>query len=65
MPFQDLRSYLNELREKSMLVDVSAQVDPDLELTHILSEELRIGKKRTIVFNDVKGSSIPVAGNLF
>ncbi|MFG1545795.1 MAG: menaquinone biosynthesis decarboxylase [Thermoplasmataceae archaeon] len=65
MPFQDLRSYLNELREKSMLVDVNAQVDPDLELTHILSEELRIGKKRTIVFNDVKGSSIPVAGNLF
>ena len=40
-------------------------VIPDLELTYILSEEERIGKKRAMVFDNVKGYNMPVAGNLF
>ena len=65
MSFQDLQDYLQALRQKSMLAEVNAEVDPDLELTHILSEEQRIGNKRTILFTSVKGSTIPTVGNLF
>lgn len=65
MPFEDLREYLSELRKRSMLAEVNSEVSPDLELTHILSEELRVGKKRTLLFNKVKGSEIPAVGNLF
>lgn len=65
MVFGDLGEYLQKLRVSGMITEVNAEVDPELELTHILSEELRVGKKRTILFNNVKGSDIPVVGNLF
>ena len=65
MVFADLGDYLDALRVKSMLRDVDVPVDPDLELTHILSEEQRVGKKTTILFNNVRGFDIPAVGNLF
>lgn len=65
MAFDNLEEYLEKLSSMDKLREVNLQVDPDLELTHILSEEQRIGNKMTILFKDVKGSDIPVVGNLF
>ena len=65
MIFEDLRTYLNFLEKNGELVHVIDEVDPDLELTYILSEEERIGKKRAMVFDNVRGYDIPVTGNLF
>ena len=65
MTFEDLHEYIEYLSKKNDLVVVNEQVDPDLELTHILSEEQRIGKSRSIFFRNPKGSVIPAVGNLF
>ncbi|MCY0852156.1 menaquinone biosynthesis decarboxylase [Thermoplasma acidophilum] len=65
MLFDDLHEYLDFLARKNDLITVNDQVDPDLELTYILSEEERIGRGRTIQFNRVKGSEVPAVGNLF
>ncbi len=65
MAFDDLKDYLNFQEKNNNLIHIKDEVDPDLELTYILSEEERIGKKRTIIFDNVKGQNIPVAGNLF
>lgn len=65
MLFDDLHQYIDYLQKKNDLVVVRDEVDPDLELTHILSEEQRIGKGRSILFENVKGSSIPAFGNIF
>ncbi len=65
MVFEDLRDYLNFLEKSRELIHVKEEVDPNLELTYILSEEERIGKKRAMVFDNVKGYNMPVAGNLF
>ncbi|AAT42750.1 menaquinone biosynthesis decarboxylase [Picrophilus oshimae] len=65
MVFDNLGEYLNFLRERNDLVEVNDPVDTDLELTWILSEEQRIGKRRSMIFKNVNGYDIPVAGNLF
>ncbi|MEM0139624.1 MAG: menaquinone biosynthesis decarboxylase [Ferroplasma sp.] len=65
MVFDDLNEYIKFQENNNDLVHIHEEVDPDLELTYILSEEERIGKKRTMVFDNVKGSSMPVIGNIF
>ncbi len=65
MAYEDLEDYLSTLKKSNMIKEVVTEVDPNLELTHILSEELRIGNKSTIFFTNVKGSEIPAVGNLF
>lgn len=65
MVFDDLHSYLEFLDKKSDLVKIDQEVNPDLELTYLLSEEERIGKGRTMLFEKVMGSAIPCVGNLF
>ena len=65
MIFEDLREYLDYLRKTGNLKEMNEEVDPDLELTYILSEEERVGKSNAILFNSVKNSEIPAVGNLF
>ena len=65
MSFEDLHDYISFLLNKKDLVKIDDTVDPDLELTYILSEEERIGKGRAIMFSDVKGSNVNAVGNLF
>ncbi len=65
MIFEDLGNYLNFLEKNGELIHVKDEVGTDLELTYILSEEERIGKKRAMIFDNVKGYDIPVTGNLF
>ncbi len=63
--FDDLHQYINYLKKRNDLVIVDKQVDPDLELTEILSEEQKIGKRKAILFKNIKGSSVPAFGNIF
>ncbi len=65
MVFGDIREYLDFLDKRGELVHVNDPVDTDLELTYILSEEERAGRKRAMVFDNVKGYNMPVAGNMF
>ena len=65
MPFEDLHEYVEFLSRKNDLIVVNDQVNPDLELTQILSEEERVGKGRAIYFKNVKGREIPALGNIF
>lgn len=65
MLFEDLHDYIEHERKNNRLSVISEQVDPNLELTHILSVEEHIGKGRTILFENVKGSDVPAVGNIF
>lgn len=65
MVFEDLREYLQSLAKRDDLIAIREEVDPDLELTQILSEEQLSGKKRAVLFENVKGYEIPAVGNLF
>ena len=60
MTFDDLKEFIKYQENNGDLVKINDEVDPELELTYILSEEERIGKKRTMLFNNVKGSKMPV-----
>ena len=64
MAFENLREFLQQLREKGELVEVRAPVDPVLEVTEIYD---RVVKKEgpALLFTDVKGSAVPLAINLF
>ncbi|HTH50437.1 MAG TPA: UbiD family decarboxylase, partial [Pyrinomonadaceae bacterium] len=61
---RNLRSFIDLLRSEHELVEVSAQVDPYLELAEIhrrvISEQ-----GPALLFTNVKGSHFPVATNLF
>ncbi|MFZ5908337.1 MAG: menaquinone biosynthesis decarboxylase [Nitrospirota bacterium] len=64
MIFQDLREFIGFLEEKKELVRITAEVDPVLEVTEITD---RISKKGgpALLFENPKGSQIPIAINLF
>ena len=65
MGYEDLHEYMEFLEKNKDLVRIDDPVDPDLELTYLLSEEERIGKGRALLFNKVQGSDSPCVGNLF
>lgn len=65
MPFDDLHSYIQHLTKVNEVRTITQEVDPDLELTYILSEEQRIGSSKTLFFEKPKDSVIPAVGNLF
>ena len=50
MQFEDLHDYIQHLAKLNYLRVISDEVDPDLELTQILSEEQRAGGSKTLVF---------------
>ncbi len=64
MIFQDLREFIHFLEKKKELVRITAEVDPVLEVTEITD---RISKKGgpALLFENPKGSKIPIAINLF
>ncbi|NPA71056.1 MAG: UbiD family decarboxylase [Crenarchaeota archaeon] len=64
MYYEDLREYLRALEDRNLVVHVDDEVDPDLELAHVLREVIyRNGP--TVIFNKVKGCSCKAVGNLF
>ena len=64
MAYKDLSDFLSQLRERGQIRDIQAEVDPVLEVTEIYD---RLVKKEgpALLFHNVKGSSIPLAINLF
>lgn len=64
MKYKDLRDFISQLEQKGLLKRVSQEIDPNLEMTEIADRTLRAGGP-AILFENPKGSNIPVLANLF
>lgn len=62
--FSDLRDFIQALEKAGELKRISAEVDPHLELTEICDRTLKKNGP-ALLFENPKGYSIPVLGNLF
>lgn len=62
--YDDLREFMAMLEEKGQLVRVAREVDPVLEMNAIVD---RLARKAgpAVLFENAKGSDMPVLGNLF
>jgi 4-hydroxy-3-polyprenylbenzoate decarboxylase len=64
MKYKDLRDFIAQLESQGELKRVSFEVDPYLEMTEICDRVLRADGP-AVLFENPKGSSIPVLANLF
>jgi menaquinone biosynthesis decarboxylase len=64
VPVQNLRQFLQILRQERDLVTIEAEVDPYLEVAEIHRRVIE-SHGPALLFNRVKGSSFPVVTNLF
>jgi len=64
MKYTDLRDFIDHLEQRGELKRISVEVDPVLEMTEICDRVLRAGGP-AILFENPKGSDIPVLANLF
>lgn len=64
MKYHDLRDFIAKLEQEGELKRVSLEVDPHLEMTEICDRTLRMGGP-ALLFENPKGYTIPVLGNLF
>jgi 4-hydroxy-3-polyprenylbenzoate decarboxylase len=64
MAYRDLREFIKVLETKGLLRRITAEVDPILEITEITD---RVSKKYgpALLFENVKGSDVPVLINAF
>lgn len=62
--FPDLRSFIAALRERGDLLEVTAAVDPCLELAEI-HRRIIAESGPALLFKNVRGSTFPVVTNLF
>jgi UbiD family decarboxylase len=65
MAFADLREWIDVLKQKNELMTINASVDPYLELGAICRYFIDHGPNKALLFNNVKGYSIPVLANAF
>ena len=64
MPAKDLRDWIALLEREGELVRVSAEVDPDLEITEIVDRTVKSGGP-ALLFEKPKGSEHPLLINQF
>ncbi|RUO73703.1 4-hydroxy-3-polyprenylbenzoate decarboxylase [Idiomarina seosinensis] len=64
MKYQDLRDFIAQLEQRGELKRVKQEIDPYLEMTEIADRTLKAGGP-ALLFENVKGHSIPVLANLF
>jgi len=64
MKYADLRDFIAQLEARGELKRIRIQVDPYLEVTEICDRTLRAGGP-ALLFEQPKGSEIPLLGNLF
>lgn len=64
MAYKDLREFIEVLEKKGLLKRITTEVSSELEITEILD---RVVKKKgpALLFENVKGSKIPVFANAF
>ena len=63
-PPADLRNWIRLLEREGELVRVSAEVDPDLEITEIVDRTVKAGGP-ALLFENPKGSEHPLLINQF
>ena len=64
MQYHDLRDFIGQLESMGELKRVAAPVSPQLEMTEICDRVLKAGGP-ALLFENVRGHSMPVLGNLF
>ncbi|VAW98012.1 3-polyprenyl-4-hydroxybenzoate carboxy-lyase [hydrothermal vent metagenome] len=64
MKYKDLRDFIDLLEKRGQLKRISREIDPHLEMTEICDRTLRAAGP-AILFENPKGSDIPVLANLF
>ncbi len=64
MKYHDLRDFIAQLEERGELKRIAVEVSPHLEMTEIADRVLRAGGP-ALLFEKVKGHSMPVLANLF
>jgi len=64
MKYKDLRDFIQQLETKGLLKRITVEVDPYLQITEICDRTLRAGGP-ALLFENPKGSNIPLLGNLF
>lgn len=64
MKYQDLRDFIALLEKRGELKRIQHEIDPYLEMTEIADRTLKAGGP-ALLFENVKGHSIPVLANLF
>ena len=64
MQYKDLRDFIAALEQRGQLKRISHPVDPYLEVTEICDRTLRQGGP-ALLFENPKGSNVPLLGNLF
>lgn len=64
MKYRDLRDFIEQLEAKGELKRIRAEIDPVLEMTEICDRTLR-GGGPALLFENPKGSDVPVLANLF
>lgn len=64
MKYNDLRDFIKKLEKEGLLKRIKEEVDPYLEMTEISDRTLR-AKGPALLFENPKGSNIPVLTNLF
>lgn len=64
MQYRDLRDFIAQLESRGLLKRISREVDPHLEMTEICDRLLKAGGP-AVLFENPKGSRVPVLGNLF
>ncbi len=64
MKYRDLRDFIRILETKGELKRITVEVDPYLEITEICDRTLKMGGP-ALLFDNPKGSEIPVLANLF
>ncbi len=64
MKYKDLRDFIKQLEKQGELKRITVEVDPVLEMTEICDRTLKQGGP-ALLFENPKGSNIPVLANLF
>ncbi len=64
MKYNDLRDFIEQLEALGQLKRIKQEIDPCLEMTEIADRTLRAGGP-ALLFENPKGSDIPVLANLF
>ncbi len=64
MKYRDLRDFIAQLEQRGELKRISREIDPNLEMTEIADRTLRAAGP-ALLFENPKGSDIPVLANLF
>src|SRR5882757_6058859 len=64
MPYRDLQHFIEVLEQKGMLKRIKTEVSQDLEIAEITDRTTKKGGP-ALLFENVKGHTMPVAINLF